>query len=85
MPEKPESLKDVFENLKKDGILKSPLTYEGLQSQREQEDIERGKFEPKIILVKNPQKKPLSQRMQEEGEFKNEQEKSDFDFVFGID
>ena len=80
MPEKPESLKDVFENLKKDGTFKSFLTYEELQARREQEDIERGKFE--LEPAKNPQKKTFSERYPD---IKDEKDKEDFIFAMGLD
>ena len=72
----------MFENPKNWEELKSNVS-EILKKNKAGEEIERGKFEPE--QAKNPPKKPLSQRMQEEGEFKDEQEKSDFDFIFGID
>ena len=72
----------MFENPKNWEELKSNVS-EILKKNKAGKDIERGEFEPEP--AKNPQKKPLSQRMQEEGEFKDEQEKSDFDFIFGID
>ena len=80
MPEKPNSLQDIFENMKAKGLIKFLGNYSEWQAQGEQEDIERGKFEPE--QAKNPQKKSLADLMEEEGGwFDGPEDKKRFEFI----